>query len=47
VNTFRTIFREYFGADLPDLPVHSYNWPDNDHIYDFHDMNEFLDQRDR
>jgi hypothetical protein len=47
VNTFRTIFREYFGADLPDLPAHSYNWPDNDHIYDFHDMNEFLEQRDQ
>jgi len=46
VNTFRTIFREYFGADLPDLPVHSYSWPDNDHIYDFKDMNEFLEQRD-
>ena len=24
VNTFRTIFREYFGADLPNLPDHSY-----------------------
>lgn len=47
VNTFRTIFREYFGADLPDLPVHSYNWPDNDHIYDFHDMTKFLEQRDQ
>ena len=47
VNTFRTIFREYFGADLPDLPVHSYNWPDNDHVYDFHSMDEFLEQRDR
>jgi hypothetical protein len=46
VNTFRTIFREYFGADLPDLPVHSYSWPDNEHIYDFKDMNEFLEQRD-
>ena len=46
VNTFRTIFRDYFGADLPNLPVHSYSWPDNDHIYDFRDMNEFLEQRD-
>jgi hypothetical protein len=46
VNTFRTIFREYFGADLPNLPVHSYTWPDNDHIYDFHDMTDLLEQRD-
>jgi hypothetical protein len=46
VNTFRTIFREYFGADLPNLPDHSYTWPDNDHIYDFRDMTDFLEQRD-
>ena len=46
MNTFRTIFREYFGADLPDLPAHSYTWPDNDHVYDFHDMNEYLEQRE-
>jgi hypothetical protein len=45
VNTFRTIFREYFGADLPNLPDHSYSWPDNDHIYDFRDMTELLDER--
>ena len=46
VNTFRTIFREYFGADLPNLPDHSYSWPDNDHIYDFRDMTDLLEQRD-
>ena len=46
VNTFRTIFREYFGADLPNLPDHSYTWPDNDHIYDFRDMTDLLEQRD-
>jgi hypothetical protein len=46
VNTFRTIFREYFGADLENLPDHSYTWPDNDHIYDFRDMTDLLEQRD-
>ena len=46
VNTFRTIFREYFGADLENLPDHSYTWPDNEHIYDFRDMTDLLEQRD-
>ena len=43
VNTFRLVFREYFGADLPPLPDRSYTWPDNDHIYDFQDVTELLD----
>ena len=38
VNTFRTVFRTYFGADLPDLPNRSFTWPDNDHIYQFEDV---------
>jgi hypothetical protein len=38
VNVFRMLFREYFGADLPDLPNRSYDWPDNDHLYDFRDI---------
>jgi len=38
VNTFRTVFRNYFGADLPDLPNHSFTWPDNNHIYQFEDV---------
>ncbi|HEX5015599.1 MAG TPA: hypothetical protein VFV72_15750 [Candidatus Limnocylindrales bacterium] len=38
VNTFRLVFREYFGADLPPLPDRSFTWPDNDHIYDFRDV---------
>jgi hypothetical protein len=42
VNTFRTVFREYFGADLPALPDRSYTWPDNDHIYDFRDVTELV-----
>jgi hypothetical protein len=42
VNIFRMIFREYFGADLPDLPNRSYDWPDNDHLYDFRDITDEL-----
>ena len=42
VNTFRTVFREYFGADLPPLPDRSFTWPDNDHIYDFQDITDLL-----
>jgi hypothetical protein len=42
VNTFRTVFRAYFGADLPPLPDRSFTWPDNDHIYDFEDITELL-----
>jgi hypothetical protein len=44
VNTFRVVFREYFGADLEALPDRSYTWPDNDHLYDFRDVtDEILD----
>jgi hypothetical protein len=42
VNIFRMLFREYFGADLPDLPNRSWNWPDNDHLYDFRDVTDEL-----
>ena len=42
VNTFRTVFREYFAADLPPLPDRSYTWPDNDHIYDFEDITDLV-----
>jgi hypothetical protein len=42
VNTFRTVFRAYFGADLPPLPDRSYTWPDNDHIYDFQDITDLV-----
>jgi hypothetical protein len=38
----RTVFRTYFGADLPELPDRSYTWPDNDHIYDFQDITDLL-----
>jgi hypothetical protein len=42
VNTFRTIFSEYFGADLPRLPDRSYNHPDNHHLYDYRDVTDIL-----
>jgi hypothetical protein len=42
VNTFRTIFSEYFGADVPRLPDRSFDWPDNDHLYDFRDVTDQL-----
>jgi hypothetical protein len=42
VNTFRTVFREYFGADLPALPNRSFDWPDNEHVYDFRDITDEL-----
>jgi hypothetical protein len=42
VNTFRLVFREYFGADLELLPDRSFTWPDNDHIYDFRDVTDLI-----
>jgi hypothetical protein len=42
VNTFRTIFREYFGADLPAIPDRSFDWPDEDRLYDFRDITHLL-----
>jgi hypothetical protein len=42
VNTFRGILSAYFGADLPPLPDRSYDWPDNDRIYDFVDVTDRL-----
>ncbi|HEY8057431.1 MAG TPA: hypothetical protein VID94_01705 [Acidimicrobiales bacterium] len=42
VNIFRMLLREYFGADLPDLRNRSYDWPDNDHLYDFRDITDEL-----
>ncbi len=42
VNTFRMLFSSYFGADLPSLPNRSYDWPDNQHIYDFQDITDQL-----
>jgi hypothetical protein len=42
VNTFRLVFRDYFGADLPPLPDRSFTWPDNQHLYDFKDVTDEL-----
>ena len=35
VNTFRIVFNEYFGADLPPLPDRVYLTPDYRRMYDF------------
>lgn len=43
VNIFRMILREYFGADLPDLPNRSYGWPDpKQDLYTFTDVTDEL-----
>jgi hypothetical protein len=42
VNIFRMILREYFGVDMPDLPNRSYDYPDNEHTYDFFDITDQL-----
>jgi hypothetical protein len=41
VNTFRLIFREYFGADLPPLPDRSFA-SYRARVYDFEDITEML-----
>lgn len=46
VNTFRVVFREYFGADLAPLPDRSFTWPDNDHLYDFQDVTDQILEAD-
>jgi hypothetical protein len=46
VNTFRLVFREYFGADLPPLPDRSFTWPDDDHVYDFRDVTDLVSPGD-
>lgn len=42
VNTFRVVFREYFGANLEPLPDRSFTWPDNEHLYDFRDVTDLI-----
>jgi hypothetical protein len=36
------VFSEYFGADLPPLPDHSFTWPDDNHVYDFRDVTDLI-----
>ncbi len=36
VNSFRTVFRQYFNYDLPNLEDQTYLWPDKDHLFDFY-----------
>jgi hypothetical protein len=43
VNIFRMVLREYFGADLPDLPNRSYTWVDKkSDLYTMQDVTEVL-----
>ena len=36
------LFSEYFGADFSRLPDRSFDWPDNDRLYDFRDVTDEL-----
>jgi hypothetical protein len=47
VNTFRMMFREYFGADLPPLPDRTYVFVDQRHLYDFVDVTARLEEGER
>jgi hypothetical protein len=42
VNTFRVIFSEYFGADLPRLPDRSFVEPDEQHPHEFREVTDIL-----
>jgi hypothetical protein len=44
VNTFRMVFRKYFGAELPPLPDQTYVFVDQRHLYDFVDVTERLEE---
>jgi hypothetical protein len=43
VNTFRIVFNEYFGADLPLLPDRVYAHVDLSHFYDFFEITDRLE----
>lgn len=40
VNTFRLVFSEFFGAQLPPLEDRSFAFPDIRHLYDFFDVTD-------
>lgn len=42
VNTFRTIFRQYFNLDTPNLEDKTYVFPDKDHLFEFKDVTQQL-----
>jgi hypothetical protein len=42
VNTFRLIFRDYFGADLPPLPDRAFIFRDERHLYRYWDVTDRL-----
>jgi hypothetical protein len=40
VNTFRVVFKEFFGANLPLLEDRSFAYPNTHHLYDFFEVSE-------
>ena len=42
VNNMRFVLREYFGADLPQLPDRSYIFPNNEDLYRFQNVDDKL-----
>lgn len=40
VNSYRHLFNAYFGADLPILPDRIYAFPEDTHLYRFHDVTD-------
>ncbi|MGI9353490.1 MAG: sulfatase-like hydrolase/transferase [Rhizobiaceae bacterium] len=45
VNNLRFVLREYFGADLPQLPDRSYIFSNNEDLYRFHEVDQKLQTR--
>ncbi|MEM7069627.1 MAG: sulfatase-like hydrolase/transferase [Pseudomonadota bacterium] len=45
VNNFRLVFREYFGADLPELQNQSYIFMGNDDLYNFQRVDDKLNSQ--
>jgi hypothetical protein len=42
VNSYRALFNTYFGTDLPMLPDRVFVSPDDDRLYEFHDVTELV-----
>lgn len=47
VNTFRVIFNEYFGTNLPLLKDRTFIWKDLKHLYNFKDVTDRLYEHNR
>ena len=40
INSYRTVFNAHFGTDFPQLPDRVFAFPDEAHLYEFHDVTE-------